>query len=290
MENLLTQLEPRHKYLIFDLAAEAGFDVSDWINSANNPKSIKSNPKYCYEWAYFQPGKLIILNLWHATLEQSGQLITFQGNFRRDANRYDGIPGQSAWARRATKIDEALKNALTENLAVRVVLLRGKRRSSELPDDMASVVEFRELDPEPWTISKYDWATGECQLTRGIISGAYADQFDLQQIEKLENPRRTSQISPYIRSPEVRRKVMMRSNGYCELCRTKGFRMASGALYLETHHIIPLSEGGQDNEANVVALCATDHRRAHYGAERENIRNQLLKLSNSLLKTQLNRP
>jgi 5-methylcytosine-specific restriction protein A len=38
---------------------------------------------------------------------------------------------------------------------------------------------------------------------------------------------------------------------------------------LETHHIIPLSEEGEDIEENVIALCPNDHRRAHF--ERESL-------------------
>ncbi len=52
--------------------------------------------------------------------------------------------------------------------------------------------------------------------------------------------------------------------------------MESGSLYLETHHVIPLGEGGPDDDANVVALCANDHRRAHFSEERAAIRKKLL--------------
>lgn len=54
--------------------------------------------------------------------------------------------------------------------------------------------------------------------------------------------------------------------------------MAGGAVYLETHHIVPLSEGGADSLMNVVALCPNDHRRAHYSLEQLAIRRRLLSM------------
>jgi predicted HNH restriction endonuclease len=56
-----------------------------------------------------------------------------------------------------------------------------------------------------------------------------------------------------------------------------GFRMANGAIYLETHHVIPLSEKGLDVVWNVVAVCPNDHRIAHYGVEREAWRHRMLR-------------
>jgi 5-methylcytosine-specific restriction protein A len=52
--------------------------------------------------------------------------------------------------------------------------------------------------------------------------------------------------------------------------------MAGGGVYLETHHVVPLSEKGVDHERNVVALCPNDHREAHHGERRNAIRTQLL--------------
>lgn len=81
----------------------------------------------------------------------------------------------------------------------------------------------------------------------------------------------------FIRDPAVRRRVLRRAAGHCELCGQVGFRMESGALYLETHHVVPLCEGGGDQDANVVALCAHDHRRAHFAEDRASLRDQLLR-------------
>jgi 5-methylcytosine-specific restriction enzyme A len=68
----------------------------------------------------------------------------------------------------------------------------------------------------------------------------------------------------YIRDAKVREQVLKRAKGVCEECEQPGFLKQDGKRYLETHHVISLSEQGADKLHNVIALCATDHRRAHY--------------------------
>lgn len=54
--------------------------------------------------------------------------------------------------------------------------------------------------------------------------------------------------------------------------------MADGKIYLETHHIVPLSEDGLDTEKNVAALCPNHHREAHHGVIKTEMRKKLLNL------------
>ena len=54
--------------------------------------------------------------------------------------------------------------------------------------------------------------------------------------------------------------------------------MDDGRLYAETHHVQPLAERGVDRVWNVVALCPTHHREAHYGSRRVQMKVQLLEL------------
>lgn len=75
----------------------------------------------------------------------------------------------------------------------------------------------------------------------------------------------------YVRDQKVREAVLNRAQGICEFgaseekfsCST--FRRPDGQPYLETHHIIKLSEQGPDKVSNVNALCANHHREAHFG-------------------------
>ncbi len=66
-------------------------------------------------------------------------------------------------------------------------------------------------------------------------------------------------------NPKVREAVLKRSCGRCEHLDEPGFHRADGAIYRETHYIVPLHEGGPDRVDNIIALCPNDHREAHYG-------------------------
>lgn len=271
----LESIRPNNKLLVFDLVEHAGLDMSDWIASSNDHRGPKANPKYCYEWSFVEPGQVVILNLWHEAMTMEVGEIVQRGNFRADALSHRGPTGKAQWFARATKLDNALKTALRDNLPVRVIINQGRRRKLGDPSTVSSKVLKRELDAEPWTIVEYDWKTGAHAIRRGITGAVYVDQFDLDQSEKAEALKKERTGSTFIRDPKVRDDVKRRSKGTCEHCGKAGFEMASGAVYLETHHIVPLSEGGPDTVGNVIALCPLDHRRAHYAHDAAELRVEM---------------
>lgn len=258
----LEEIKPTQKHLVFDLVEQCGLDMSGWIESSNDPRGYKANPSYCYEWSFAEPDSVVVLNLWHDAMEVENGSIVQRGNFRKNAKSHEGPNGKVQWRKRATKLDEALQLTIQNNLPVRVIINDGERRKQG--GTTASKVLKRELDPEPWAIFEYDWSTGEHAIMRGIIDREFVDQFDIEQSKKAEAAKRDQSGSAYVRDPKVRNNVKRRSNGKCEFCGEAGFKMSNGALYLETHHIIPLAEGGPDTEANVIALCPLDHRKSHY--------------------------
>lgn len=71
----------------------------------------------------------------------------------------------------------------------------------------------------------------------------------------------------YKRNPYVVIEVLNRSKGICELCKNKApfIRKSDGTPYLEIHHLIPLSENGEDTVENTIALCPNCHKKLHYG-------------------------
>lgn len=69
----------------------------------------------------------------------------------------------------------------------------------------------------------------------------------------------------YVRDDQVRRFVLNRARGLCEYCGASGFELPDGQHYLEAHHVIGLSKQGPDTVHNVIALCPSHHREAHYG-------------------------
>lgn len=274
----LAALQPTRKDHVFDLVRAAGIDVSDWIASSNDQRGYKANPKYCYEWSFIESGIVVVLNLWHDAMTEEQGLIVQRNNFRSDARDNAGKP---TWVRRATKLDGTLQVALRENLPVRVIINHGLMRNKGDPSADPSRVTARQLDPEPWTITEYDWDTGAHAITRGILRRQFVDQFDIDQADKGAPGRREVTGSAFVRDPAVRHSALRRAGGKCEYCGSPGFKMSSGAIYLETHHVVPLSENGVDHVSNVAALCPNDHRRAHYGEDGLSIRTLLLrKLAN----------
>ena len=76
-----------------------------------------------------------------------------------------------------------------------------------------------------------------------------------------------SNISIYNRNPDVIAERLYIAAGYCEDCKQKApfLRKSTGEPYLEVHHIIPLSQNGEDSVDNTIALCPNCHRKRHFG-------------------------
>jgi 5-methylcytosine-specific restriction protein A len=57
-----------------------------------------------------------------------------------------------------------------------------------------------------------------------------------------------------------------------------GFLLPDGSHYLEAHHIIALAKQGPDTVDNVIALCPSDHREAHYGAKSVAMESEMIEI------------
>lgn len=267
-ESDLASLEPTVRVPVMELVRQAGIDVSDWANTKGRPAS---NPKYCYEWAFKQDKKVVLLNLWHANMKIVDESIVHDLNLRQSASRLAGNQ-----QRRAIDMDVAIQHAVQHRLPVRVVVLAGLMRDIEA-EETSSKVSKRCLDPVAWAVTSYD-PDGQCRLQRGAVPSRFVDQFSAP--EGGGAPKRIDiSTSVYARDPKVRETVLLRSQGKCEFCDKPGFLTAAGDLFLETHHIVPLSESGADDIDNVIALCPDDHRKAHFSAEREAMRQQMLEMT-----------
>lgn len=71
-------------------------------------------------------------------------------------------------------------------------------------------------------------------------------------------------VNGYKRDPAIAATAKQRANGVCQLCgKPAPFTTKKNQPYLESHHIVPLSEGGEDTIKNTAALCPNCHRRIH---------------------------
>ena len=76
----------------------------------------------------------------------------------------------------------------------------------------------------------------------------------------------------YVRSAEVVKETRRRANGVCQFCKQPApFIDNNGKPYLEVHHVIWLSKGGEDNTSNTVALCPNCHTRMHILDRKEDV-------------------
>lgn len=210
-------------------------------------------------------------------------------------------------AARARAFDSAVQRAFRRAQPMRLIINEGIRRALEDLGKGKSTVKLRKLDPTEWFVHAYDDVTGDCLLIRGTPAAAanagvpeaspetdpaesapeqaaavkppqpppevpaYVDQFS----EPSAAAQREATVMVRDRSAAVRARVLQRARGVCELCGEPGFVTAAGSIYLETHHVIPLSLDGPDHESNVVALCPNHHRRAHFGTDRVALASRL---------------
>jgi 5-methylcytosine-specific restriction protein A len=117
-------------------------------------------------------------------------------------------------------------------------------------------------------ISSLEFAIRERSYNRK--KNAIDDLSEIPQGKKV--PDRAKKITEFVkRDNKVRAYVIRRAQGHCEYCGIRGFALPDGSYYVETHHIIALGDSGCDMVNNVIALCPTHHRQAHYGADAENL-------------------
>lgn len=75
---------------------------------------------------------------------------------------------------------------------------------------------------------------------------------------------RNTTLKTYERNAYISEYTKRRAKGKCQLCKEPApFSNKNGQPYLETHHIVWLSEGGEDTIENTVALCPNCHRKMH---------------------------
>lgn len=291
-------LRPHAEAAVMDLVEQAGIDITPWSikKDGSSVKNQRANPHYCYEWAFGGDEEPTVLCIWHKSLQIVEGQICCIDSLRQLALELDRVainrtnpPNVRSRARdqakRARKFDSLLQRAFRRSQSVRVILLLGEDTGKSQVGWETSKVHFRSLDTDSWFVHSYDDENGKFNLVRSTpphgpdgdaeIFGEmehYADQFETL----LAPERKETSGYTYARSAVIRQTALQRAQGVCEFCGEPGFKMASGAVYLETHHVIPLSDFGPDEMWNVVALCPTDHRRAHYAEDRDEILAQLI--------------
>ena len=99
---------------------------------------------------------------------------------------------------------------------------------------------------------------------------SYLQSIEIYDLRKLAQKHSTKSIvkqsltKTYSRNAYVSQYAKIKANGHCQLCgNIAPFCDKKGQPYLETHHIVWLSNGGMDSIENTVALCPNCHRKMH---------------------------
>lgn len=279
--SLRDELRPVGRNRVIDLVQAAGIDVSDWGNFSRGPRYASVNPKYCYNWSFISADGTVVLNLWFRNIIERRGVITVETNLRELAQELRRRKSKRLWIVRAARMDEALMAAANAKARIRIIVNDGDMRDIDDPEAKASVVRGRMLDPLPWTIVSYNSGNGDAVLKRGVPIGEAVDQFNLDGMDSGLTERVDVSGTAFFRSPAVRAAALSRAAGRCEYCGMPGFVTSLGTVFLETHHIVPLSEGGVDAVSNVAAVCPNHHREAHHGASAPVIREYLLDVARS---------
>jgi len=158
---------------------------------------------------------------------------------------------------------------LTNNLSTQVLL----KKSDNLPlqprtraGGWSEVYNVEDLDISK--IQTYEQYTNDLNLK---IQKSKESK-DIKRQERLilasKKPEKIQLISRgFTRNSDVIVEVLKRANGKCERCKNPApfIRKSDLTPYLEVHHLIPLSEDGNDTVDNAVALCPNCHREVHFG-------------------------
>lgn len=268
---ILADIRPQDRQRIYDLVKEAGIDVSDWAHVKGGIRNAPANPKYCYEWSFIQPGKVVVLNLWHDNLHESSDVISREMNLRRQAADPSFEPNQR---RRALKMDQHIQTAYLDRLPVRVVLLeRGAGPSAR--------AARRALDTVSWAVTDYDWTSGETALVRGAPPIYGLAQQDDEELAAFEGRLRRLFVLHRARESKLRKRKLedaRRANGgrlVCEVPRCGfDFRERYGDLgdgFAHVHHLVPLADappaGHHVSLSELAVVCANCHAVIHRGGE-----------------------
>lgn len=127
-------------------------------------------------------------------------------------------------------------------------------------------------------LNRLGFEVGDYEKEVKALDSAYSDEEKKEHAESLSmdglrniaikrtaKPKvETRSVSHRARDPYIAEYARRRANGYCQLCKKAApFLRKDGTPYLESHHIIWLSEGGEDSVENTVALCPNCHRKMH---------------------------
>lgn len=212
-----------------------------------------------------------------------------------------GIPKEVRWYFEAEELskDERLDVVLVyENIEYRAYIKQSVGRTrifwyadlSEKFNEFYNVVKTYPIllfEREGMARYKVKFIVGEKKNVIEPLDDKYSNEekeehalkMDMYSLEKAA--RKHSKIKPketvvsvkqVVRDPYIAEYAKRKANGICQLCgKMAPFNDKKGRPYLESHHIVWLSLGGEDSIENTAALCPNCHKKMHVVADSNDI-------------------
>lgn len=163
--------------------------------------------------------------------------------------------------RRGAKYHALAVSAVDQHINYYEQIRNTKLRSMRL------VVESHRKDSVPLPLSEHNASFDEA-VQHSLMDAASKRKARLVDAPKI--PTKIPVITyAFIRNPDVVAEVLLRAGGKCERCnQIAPFKRKKDLQpYLEVHHRVQLSKGGEDTVDNALALCPNCHRHLHFGVE-----------------------
>ena len=164
-----------------ELVEAAGIDVSDWAVDRHGSaiKNPNANLYRSFKWSFGGSGEPVVaLCIWHEEIDWSSNPPIRRGNTKQQQDDLNALANSAVSTevrsrlgikiRRTRDFQNALYEAYSKRIPVRVILLEGKRTDIDDAATDSSEVKYRELDDVKWYVHVFDPFTGEYTLLRGV--------------------------------------------------------------------------------------------------------------------------
>ncbi|WP_033957859.1 EVE domain-containing protein [Psychroserpens jangbogonensis] len=158
-------------------------------------------------------------------------------------------------------------------------ILMDTLKSNDILKNETSLIKGQEASTWPISEKAFNEIINLSNTNIESINEAKSESYySLDDIRKLENkyrqapPRIKEIISRKIERGSISKEIKRVNNYECQICKSlnqpsKVFKKRKGEYYIETHHVIPVSElkEGSLGVMNLITVCPNHHRQLHYG-------------------------